>query len=223
MGGQIGFLHSHHSNIEAVESGLCHLKLQAVHFVEPGLLHRITTDPTFTEEAARQRLQSNLNWISGCDLGAVVVTCTTYTALLGEHPGQIPVIPIDEPFFAEVCATSGEQLLLFTNPATVEGTMRRLRSYASSAGASPQVEPVLVPDSFHLFMAGETAEYTARVAEALREASARTTAKISVAQLSMMTAAEQVSAEQVSAEQGGAIAHPMNALAARLQSIIPAR
>lgn len=218
MGGQIGFLHAHHSNIEAVESGLCHLKLQAVHFVEPGLVHRITNDPTFTEEAARQRVQSHLHWMSGCDLEALVVTCTTYAALLGEHPGQIPVIPIDQPFFAEVCATSGEQLLLFTNPATVEGTMRRLLAYATSAGASPQVEPVLVPDSFHLFMAGEIGEYNARVAEVLRKASARTSARVSVAQLSMVTAAEQVSAEQ-----GGAIAHPMNALAARLQSIIPAR
>jgi hypothetical protein len=212
MSKRIGFLHAHHSNIADVETELRDVGIQSVHFVDPGLLHRVTVDSAFSEEAARQRVRDQLQWICACDVEAVVITCTNYAALLDGQRIPVPVIPIDQPFFAEICSETRDQVLLFTNPATVDGTMRRLLQYASTVGASPRVEALVVKDAFHLVMKGNLSEYQSRVAQALRDAIPLVSGRVSVAQLSMVTAARQIEEEL-----GCTVGHPLTALSSHLR------
>lgn len=212
---KLGFLHAHHSNISYIDDALGRFGIDAFHFVDPGLVHRIRFDAGFSEREAAQKVAEQVSWISTCDVAAVVVTCTNYAALLPGAPWPVPVITIDEPLFAHLCRQRAPQLLLFTNAATVEGTMKRLRAYAENHGASPQVEARLIDDLFELVMQGRTEEYNAAVASALRDAVSSGVGDVSVAQLSMVPAAAMVEREL-----GRPIGNPLAALSQRLQAFL---
>jgi len=143
-------------------------------------------------------VRRQLAWMADCGLDAILITCTNYIAMLPDGPLDlaIPVIKIDEPFFADLLRQPSPHLLLFTNPATVEGTMRRFHDYAHRAGDKPHVETDVMPDTFKLVMAGKTEAYAAAVAGQLRELVqfGRYNA-ISVGQLSMAESALRVTAE----------------------------
>ena len=85
-------------------------------------------------------MRRQLEWMAASGLDAILITCTNYIAMLPDEPLDLPlpVIKIDEPFFAYLCQQESPHLLLFTNPATVEGTMRRFADYAKrSVDANP--------------------------------------------------------------------------------------
>lgn len=208
---RLGFLHAHHSNIKYIDDELARFAVEAVHFVDPGLVHRVTFDPALGTGEARRRVREQLQWICQCSVEAVVVTCTNYTALLVEDPLPVPVIPIDEPFFSKVCPTETEQLIFFTNPATVAGTMQRLRVYADANGMSPRVEAHVIENVFQLIMQGKTSEYATAVGNVLRDAVLQRSGEVSVAQLSMVTAAREIEAEL-----GYSIGNPLSALSEHL-------
>lgn len=212
---RVGFLHAHQSAIAEIDAGLAAYDMAPVHFVEPGILHRITTDPAFASGEARSRVLERVRWICECGVEALVVTCTNYVALLGDEPFGVPVIKIDEPFFASVCAKGRPQVIFFTNPATVAGTMERLHRFAEAAGEQAEAEARLVPDVYHLLSQGRAEEYGDAIAAALRHAVAQDGADLSVAQVSMASAARQVEAES-----GRAITHPLGALAAHLEGTL---
>ena len=207
---RLGCLHMHHSNIPYIDDIVAADRVELLHFVDPGLMRRIGSDPSFSSGQAEQQVRRQLDWMADCGLDAILITCTNYIAMLPDEPLElaIPVIKIDEPFFADLLRQPSPHLLLFTNPATVDGTMRRFHDYADRAGHQPQVEAEVVPGTFELVMAGKTEEYAAAVAGQLRKLvqSGRYEA-ISVGQLSMAE-----SALRVTAETGVPIGNPLDSL-----------
>ena len=211
---RLGCLHMHHSNIPYIESIVAPDRVELLHFVDPGLMRRIGSDSGLAGDQAEQQVRRQLEWMAGCGLDAILITCTNYIAMLPNEPLDlsISVIKIDEPFFAYLVAQDSPHLLLFTNPATVEGTMRRFHDYAKHVGTLPDIEVEIIPGTFELVMAGRTEEYAAAVTARLRDVSrSERYGAISVGQLSMAE-----SALRVAAETGAPIGNPLDPLRAHL-------
>ena len=207
---RLGCLHMHHSNIPYIDGIVVSEDVELLHFVDPGLMRRIGSDAGFRSDRAEAQVRRQLEWMAGCGLDAILITCTNYIAMLADEPLDlsIPVIKIDEPFFADLLQQPSPHLLLFTNPATVEGTMRRFHDYAHRAGHQPSIETNVMPGAFELVMAGRTEEYAAAVTDQLRElVRSGRYAAISVGQLSMAE-----SALGIAAETGVPIGNPLDSL-----------
>jgi hypothetical protein len=188
----------HHSNIPYIDGIVAPEQVEVLHFVDPGLMRRIGSDAGFAGDRAEQQVRRQLDWMASCGLDAMLITCTNYIAMLPDEPLDlmIPIIKIDEPFFAYLLQQPSPHLLLFTNPATVDGTMRRFHDFSRRAGYRPDIDVEVISGTFELVMAGKTAEYAAAVSDRLRDLvkSGRYEA-ISVGQLSMADAAQLVGAE----------------------------
>ncbi len=195
---RLGCLHMHHSNIPYIDAIVEPGRVELLHFVDPGLMHRIGSDAGFDRGQAEQQVRRQLDWMVSCGLDAILITCTNYIAMLPDEPLDltIPLIKIDEPFFAYLLEQPSPHLLLFTNPATVEGTMRRLHEYAKQRDRRPDIEVEVIPGTFELVMAGRTEEYAAAVADGLRDlVRSGRYRSISAGQLSMADAARRVASE----------------------------
>src|SRR5215217_6898365 len=118
---RLGCLHMHHSNIPYIDGIVAPDRVELLHFVDPGLMRRIGSDAGFPSDQAEAQVRRQLEWMAGCGLDAILITCTNYIAVLADEPLDlsIPVIKIDEPFFADLLQQPSPHLLLFTNPATV--------------------------------------------------------------------------------------------------------
>jgi hypothetical protein len=207
---RLGCLHMHHSNIAYIDGIVSTDRVELLHFVDPGLMRRIGSDAGFPSDQAEEQVRRQLDWMAGCGLDAILITCTNYIAVLADEPLDlmIPVIKIDEPFFAHLLQQPSPHLLLFTNPATVEGTMRRFHDYAHRAGHQLSIEIEVLPGTFELVMAGKTEEYAAAVTDQLRElVRSGRFETISVGQLSMAE-----SALRIAAETGVPIGNPLDSL-----------
>ncbi len=207
---RLGCLHMHHSNIAYIDGIVDLERVELLHFVDPGLMRRIGADAGFDSDRAGQQVRRQLDWMAACGLDAILITCTNYIAMLPEEPLglTIPVIKIDEPFFAHLLRQPSPHLLLFTNPATVEGTMRRLHDHARQTGQRPDIEVEIIPGTFDLVMAGRTEEYAAAISSRLRDlAHSGRYRSISVGQLSMAD-----SAQRVAAETGVPVGNPLQPL-----------
>lgn len=191
---KIGCLHAHYSNIEYIEKALSDYDVELVHFVDPALMYRVTVDESFQRTDAEDKVKEQLEWIARSKVDAILMTCTNYIAMLPEDTPSIslPIIKIDEPFFHQICDIEQSQLILFTNPATVEGTMRRLHDYANSTGKTLDVEVMVIQDAFEYIMQGRKEEYNLKITEFLHEVIKNEEKAISVAQLSMVEASEQM-------------------------------
>lgn len=53
---KMGCLHAHYSNIAYIENALSSDKLELVHFVDPGLMSRISSDTHFDVAQAKQKV-----------------------------------------------------------------------------------------------------------------------------------------------------------------------
>jgi hypothetical protein len=215
---RLGCLHAHHSNIGYIEEILPHESLEAVHFVEPGLLRRIGSDATFTMDDATAQVRKQLDWMAACGVDALLITCTNYIAAMPDESGDhnLPIIKIDEPFFAYLLQQPPRHLLLFSNPDTVSGTMQRLQDYATVHGVQPEIEVEIISNSFNLFLTGQTEAYNRAIAERLRElVRLNRFTSLSVGQLSMVDAAQRVAGET-----GHAIGNPLQPLRAHLDAIL---
>ena len=215
---RLGCLHAHHSNIPYIDGILDQAQFEPVHFVDPGLMRRIGHDPGFTGDQAREQVQRQLGWMAAGGLDAILITCTNYIATMSDETLAlpIPVVKIDEPFFADICGQEAPQALVFTNPDTVAGTMRRLDQFASRMGSSPDFRVEIVEQTFELAMAGKTEEYAAAVSERLLAlVQSGQYRAISVAQLSMVEAARRVTTAT-----GMRIGQPLDPLRDRLAEFL---
>jgi hypothetical protein len=200
----------HHSNIGYIDSIVSPEQVEVVHFVEPGLMRRIGSDAGFDAAQGERQVRRQLAWMAECGLDAILITCTNYIAMLPDDALEtsIPVIKIDEPFFADVLAHDAPHALLFTNPATVEGTMRRLHDYARRSGGEADVAVEVINGTFELVMAGKTEDYAEAVSARLRDlVRSGRFRSISVGQLSMAE-----SARRVTGETGMRIGNPLDPL-----------
>jgi hypothetical protein len=195
---KLACLHAHYSNVEYIEQALAPFGLELVHYTDPGLLRRMSSGLPFSQAEALGHATRQLDWMMDCGADAVLVTCTQYAALLEEsrQEWRVPVITIDEPFFYVLCSSEQPQIALFTNPGTVEGTMRRLHAFAKAAGKTPQVEAQVIEGSFALIMEGKKEAYLEKVSGYIKDLiQSGERRMIFAAQLSMSEAAELVERE----------------------------
>ncbi|MCZ8513221.1 hypothetical protein O9H85_12445 [Paenibacillus filicis] len=190
---KIGCLHAHHSNIEHIEEALRPYDVELVHFVDPGLDRR-KLDADFNDEMAEKKVKETLDWIAGCRVDAIMITCTFFTAVYREelHPCPVPVIKIDVPLFQDIVLRNEPSLLVFTNPNTVKGTLEQFNAFSKRAGTDIPVETRLLDHTFELIMQGKKEQYIALVTEGLLQIAAENPDKlVAAAQLSMVPAARQ--------------------------------
>jgi len=190
---RIGCLHAHYSNIEYVENALSPYDIELIHFVDPALMYLVTTDKNFKEADAQNKVKEQIEWIAQSNVDAILITCTNYIALLQEELLSIslPIIKIDEPYFEYICNIEQPQTILFTNPATVNGTMERLNQYAYKHQKSLDIEVIVINNTFELIMQGLKQEYNQEISKFLNTIS-KEDRIISVAQLSMVDASKEV-------------------------------
>jgi glutamate racemase len=191
---RIGCLHAHYSNIDNIEKALSPYDIECIHFVDPGLMHRVTSDENFHLADAENKVKEQIEWIAQCNVDAILLTCTNYIAILQEDllSVSVPIIKIDEPYFASICQVKETQLILFTNPATVEGTIDRLNHYAHSHQISIDFDVMVIDNTFDIFMKGNKEEYDQAITKFLDQIVKKEKRVISVAQLSMVDAARKV-------------------------------
>lgn len=189
---RLGCLHAHYSNIEYIEKAFSSYDIECVHFVDPALMYRVTSDKDFEVFDAQNKVKEQLEWISNSNVDAILITCTNYIAVLQDEqlPISIPIIKIDEPFFEYISNIECPQIILFTNPATVKGTMERLYEYAETYKKPLDVNVMTINDTFELIMKGLKSEYNQQIVSFL-EIAAKENTVISVAQLSMVDAAKE--------------------------------
>jgi aspartate/glutamate racemase len=204
---KIACLHAHNSNISYIESALSPYDIELVHFVDPGLMHRVMTDKSFTLGDGEKKVKDQVEWIAQSAVDAILITCTNYIALLKEEELTInvPIIKIDEPFFQAICQMEQQQTILFTNPDTVPGTMNRLHQYAQSQHKELDIEVKVIENTFELIMSGKNEEYNKAVRDYIKQLD--TTQNLSVAQLSMVAAVHKVEGETAKT-----IINPLNTL-----------
>lgn len=193
---RLGCLHAHYSNIEYLENALAPFNIEIVHFVDPGLMERLTSDKEFHGVDARHKVKMQIEWIAQTNVDAILITCTNYIAILQENQlsVSVPIIKIDESFFDFICNIQHPHTILFTNPATVEGTMERLKNYAETYQKTLNIESAVLNNTFELIMQGRKEEYNQEVARMLEQL-INDDKIISVAQLSMVDAARLVEAK----------------------------
>ncbi|MDF2958427.1 MAG: hypothetical protein K0S39_162 [Paenibacillus sp.] len=211
---RIGCYHAHYSNIEYIQQALEPYDVELVHFVDPGL-DRLKGDTGFRAEQGQRKIADTLNWIASCHVDAILVTCTYFTANITaelERELPIPVVKIDDPMLALICGSNQSQLLVFTNPATVDGTMNRVHQYARSAGTTPQLQVHLLDQTFQLMMTGKKQAYVELVTAGLERLAVQYPGyQLWAVQLSMVPAAEQASLTA-----GVKIGNPLEALASEM-------
>lgn len=191
---RLGCLHAHYSNIEYIENAFSLFNIELIHFVDPALMYRVTLNENFQESDAQFKVKEQIEWIAQCNVDAILITCTNYIAILQEDQLSIsvPIIKIDEPFFDYLCNIQQPQTILFTNPATVEGTVERLKHHANNDQKSLDLEVIVINSTFELIMQGLKEEYDQEIAKFLNQIIKDTKKVISVAQLSMVDASQQV-------------------------------
>lgn len=208
LGKRLGCLHAHYSNIEYIENAFAPYNIELIHFVDPGLMNQVTKNKNFRESEAQRKVIEQIEWIAQCQVDAILITCTNYIAILQEDQlsTSVPIIKIDEPFFDYICTIVQPQTILFSNPATVEGTMERLKYHASQQQKTLDLEVIVINNTFDLFMRGLKEEYNQRISTFLTQI-INEKKLIFVAQLSMVDAARQVENQT-----SKAIINPLNTL-----------
>ena len=158
-------MHAHHSNIDYLESAMASLEVELVHFVDPVLIYRMTQDKRFSEVEALAKIKMQLVWIASCDVDTILITCTNMIAVLKDEQLsiEIPIIKIDEPYFEVICREQQPQILIFTNSATVAGTIERLQEYAKLHEKTIDIEIKVIENTFELLMQGKGKEYNTAI------------------------------------------------------------
>jgi aspartate/glutamate racemase len=190
---RLGCLHAHFSNIEYIEKALSPYDIECIHFVDPGLMYQVISDENFKVSDAQKKVKDQIEWIARCNVDAILITCTNYIAILQDEELSIsvPIIKIDEPYFECICKTQQPQTILFTNAATVNGTIERLKQFASNLKKSIDIEVIVMNNTFDLIMKGLKEEYNQEIIKFL-QTMINENKILSVAQLSMVDASKEV-------------------------------
>ncbi|MGG5252244.1 hypothetical protein ACQYAD_01705 [Neobacillus sp. SM06] len=191
---RVGCLHAHYSNIEYIENVFSPFDVELIHFVDPGLMYQVMHNENVKKADAQSKVKEQIEWIAQCHVEAILITCTNYIVILQEVQLSIsvPIIKIDEPFFEQICTIQKPQIILFSNPATVEGTMERLYHFARDNNKSLDIEIMILNNTFELIMQGRKKEYNQEITKFLNNIIEKEDKVISVAQLSMVEASRQV-------------------------------
>ncbi|OCA86824.1 hypothetical protein [Bacillus sp. FJAT-27986] len=197
MGKRLACMHAHHSNIHYIDGAFSPYEVDLVHFVDPGLMSRLTHDLSFQKEQAGMKIAEQINWMESCQVDGILLTCTNYIALLQEEhvTSKLPIFKIDEPFFEAICGVTEPQTIFFSNPGTVKGTMDRLHQYAAIKGKTLPINVHVIEGTFDLMMKGMTEQYNEKIAEYITLYRQKSQDILSVGQLSMYDGAKQTGLE----------------------------
>lgn len=204
---KIGCLHAHYTNIEYIEKAFSKFDIEWLHFVDPGLMHRVASDVKFKYSDAQKMVKEQVEWIAECKVDAILITCTNYIAFLNEEQLSLPmpIIKIDEPYFEQICQLRQPQVILFTNPATVEGTVKRLNAHAEKY-EGVDFEVIIIDNTFEFIMQGLGEKYNQEIVKFLNHFNSGKR-PLSVAQLSMVEAAQRYEFQT-----GNTVLNPLHAL-----------
>ncbi|MGK5507661.1 hypothetical protein [Brevibacillus formosus] len=216
---RIACLHGHHSNISLFSDAFAAFDVELIHFVDPGLLLQNAGTYVHTKEQSHAKLREQLSWMQNCSVDAIVITCTQYAALVtpeDEATATVPLFTIDGPFFHELGRHTKPQVLLFSNPATIQPTMERLVKYAHSHNLHPEIQVSLVENAFALLMENKQEAYREAIKDALYQLHQTFPDQaIAVAQLSMAPVADQFAKEN-----GCTISHPLHSLTLQMSATL---
>ncbi|ATF14490.1 hypothetical protein A616_21640 [Brevibacillus brevis X23] len=212
---RIACLHGHDSNISLISDAFAAFDVELIHFVDQGLLLQNAGTPVHTKEQSHAKLREQLSWMQSLAVDAIVITCTQYAALVtleDEATTTVPIFTIDGPFFHELARYTEPQVLLFSNPATVQPTMERLVQHAHSHNLYPEIRVSIIENAFALLMENKQEAYREAIKDALHQLHQTFPDQpIAVAQLSMAPVADQFAKEN-----GCTISHPLHSLTAEM-------
>ena len=77
-------MHVHHSNIDYIDKAFSAYDVELIHFVDPGLMRRLTMEPSFQKEKAGKKIAEQIKWMESSNVDAILLTCTNYIAMLKE-------------------------------------------------------------------------------------------------------------------------------------------
>jgi hypothetical protein len=92
------------------------------------------------------------------------------------------VIKIDDPLFHNACSSDKPIIFVFTNPNTIEGTIKQFIQFSKNKGIEKKIETRLVPNSFELIMQGKKDEYLKAVSNELVKIIEENPSKLTAAQ-----------------------------------------
>ncbi|MEH7547587.1 hypothetical protein V7306_17495, partial [Neobacillus vireti] len=75
------YTNAHYSNIEYIDNALSSYDIELIHFVDPALMYRVTSDENFKEANAQNKVKEQIEWIAQCNVDAILITCTNYIAI----------------------------------------------------------------------------------------------------------------------------------------------
>lgn len=180
-------LHAAEGNVEVIEAALQDEPFEMQHEVDTQLLTMIREGESVEGQLAY--VATRMNELIAREPAFIFVTCTNYIVLLDqiEVSANVPILKIDELLFQAIAQVQTPIKLLFSNEQTIEGTMERLTSYVKR---TMDVEVVLIPDIFDLYIAGNKNAHDRALQRVLAELSGDSDGKLLVvAQLSMAPAA----------------------------------
>lgn len=205
---RVGFIHAHYSNIAYFEQAFSHYEIECVHFVNPTIIQRVNSDANFTLEQAQHKLHEQIESLAFSPVDVIVITCTNYSSIVQEDKLEIsiPVMKIDIPFFEYLTSVQSPITIVFSNPATVKGTITSFENYLSTHNTVSDFQVQIIPDCFDLVMQGLTEQYNHLISDYLHS-SYDSTRVIAVAQLSMVNGAKRFNKES-----GNQVIHVLDTL-----------
>lgn len=198
-------LHASASNIAYIDRAFNGYDVLLTHVVDDNLIHQIRGG--MSQKELSKKVIHQLQQIEQAGGNYILITCTNYIALLEELTVEfkLPIIKIDEPFFEQVSKADKPIKLLFTNEATVQGTMKRFKAIYP---CEQEREVVLIPAAFEQYLAGETVKHDQKIIEYLVSQDLFEYT-VAAAQLSMSNAA--IVYSKIS---GQSVINPLNSLQA---------
>ncbi|MGN8647277.1 hypothetical protein ACTNEO_14825 [Gracilibacillus sp. HCP3S3_G5_1] len=150
-------LHAHHSNIDYTETAVKSTNVEQIHHVDPSLIDAIKNKST---QQIEKRVQVQLEWLASTKPDAILITCTNYSLYIKESEiNDIPILKIDELFFKSLIDYP-TTTLYFTNPATVEGTINRLKEYYQQLNVKGDFQVEIIEHAFALLMSNKQGAYS---------------------------------------------------------------
>lgn len=208
----IGFLHTaavHEATFDALVAAASPTS-GTVTVVEPALL-ATARDRGPADPEVRAGLRAAIEALAARGADVIVCTCSTIAGA-AETIGAdapVPVVRVDRPLAFTAVAAGTRIAVVAAVESTVAPTTELLRSVAADAGRTVTLTPVLCPDAWARFEAGDTDGYLDLVAAAARDA-ADDHDVVVLAQASMADAAARVDAGvPVLSSPGPAVAHAL--------------
>ncbi|MEI5988915.1 hypothetical protein A5881_000402 [Enterococcus termitis] len=170
-------IHAHASNIPyLIKVFQNHQDIHLAHYVLTDFLENFTTENItgFIEEKVTENVTN------------VIITCTMYSNLLQQDfIKEVPILRVEDPLVAHIVANSNKKELIFSNPKTVEQSMKKVETVYAEQKRTTDYDVFIVPNAFDLIMRDQKEAYQRTLIDYLQENNRLFTGDIYLMQLSM--------------------------------------